>query len=70
MLNVYTCVDHGGHWPVGVASVVVAGDETQARGLLDTQLREHGLNPDKPKYTLLRINTDEPRAFVLRDGDY
>lgn len=70
MLNVYTCTDHDGHYPVGVASVVVADNEAQARTLLDTQLKEHGLNPEKPHYSLRRINIEQPRVFVLLDGDY
>ncbi len=69
MLNVWTCDDHDGHWPVGTASVVVAHDENEARVLLTAELKSHGLDPNKG-FTLRRINTDSPRAFVLRDGDY
>lgn len=68
-MNVYTCVDHDGHWPVGVSSVVVADTEEDARALLTTALTEHGLDGRKP-FTLRRINTDDPRAFILQDGEY
>jgi hypothetical protein len=67
-VNIYTCTDHDGHW-VGVASVVVASTEDEARALLCAELREHGLD-DKRPFTLRRINTDQPKAFVLQDGDY
>lgn len=68
MMNVYTCTDHEGHW-VGVASVVVANDEDQARELLIAELKTHGLVQGK-SFNLRRIDTSEPRAFVLQDGDY
>ena len=67
-LNVYTCTDHEGHW-VGVASVVVAETEEIAKDLLIAELAEHGLKQTKP-FTLRRINTAHPKAFVLQDGDY
>jgi hypothetical protein len=67
-MKIYTCVDHDGHW-VGVASVVVAVSEEEARRLLQVELRSHGLSGNKP-FTLHEINTTESRAFVLQDGDY
>lgn len=67
-MNVYTCVDHDGHW-VGGASVVVAPSEEEARRLLLVELQSHGLNGNK-LFTLRQINIAEPRAFVLQDGDY
>ena len=67
-MEVYTCTDHDGHW-VGVASVVVAGSEEAARDLLKAELKTHGLDGDRA-FTLRRINTDHPKAFVLQDGDY
>ncbi|MGE3150892.1 MAG: hypothetical protein AB7K04_17735 [Pseudorhodoplanes sp.] len=68
-MNVYTCVDHDGHYPVGVSSVVVADTEEDARALLSAALTEHGLDGRRP-FTLRRISTDDPRAFILQDGDY
>lgn len=67
-MNIYTCVDHDGHW-VGVASVVVAETEDQARALLAAEIKTHGLDASKP-FTLRKISTESPRAFVLCDGDY
>lgn len=63
-MNVYTCTDHD-----GVASVVVADTEEDARALLERELREHGLDGKKP-FTLRKINTAVPRAFVFLNGDY
>jgi hypothetical protein len=68
-MNVYVCTDHDGHWAVGVASVVVAENEEQARTLLVAELATHGLKQVDP-FTLRRIATDAPKAFVLNDGDY
>lgn len=68
-MNVYVCTDHDGHWPVGVASVVFANSETEARGLLAAELHEHGLDETK-RFTLRQLNPTNPKAFVLLDGDY
>ncbi|KKB80792.1 hypothetical protein VW35_00865 [Devosia soli] len=67
--RVFVSTDHASHWPVGCASVVVALSEEQARGLLDAELRAHGLNPNEP-YTLKEIGQGEPVAIVLCDGQY
>jgi hypothetical protein len=67
-MNVYVCTDHDGHF-VGVCSIVIAPDEDAAKELLKPELREHGLNAEKP-FTLRRLNTENPRAFVILDGDY
>jgi hypothetical protein len=68
-LHVYVCTDHDYHFPVGVASVVIARNQVDARGLLDAQLEARGLNPNKP-YTLVEIGQDGPVAVVLCDGNY
>jgi hypothetical protein len=60
--------DHDSHY-VGGASVVCANDEIEARRLLDQQLRQHGLKPEKG-YTLSEISLDVPFACVIKDGDY
>lgn len=65
----FVCTDHKGHW-VGGASVIVAPDESEARRLLVQELAAHGLNQGDEPVSLLLINIDSPRAYVLRDGDY
>ncbi len=67
-MNVYTCIDHDGHW-VGVASVVIAPTEDEARELLKDVLTDCGLNGAKP-FTLHKIDISKPQAVVLCDGDY
>lgn len=70
-MKAFVCTDHDYHYPVGVASVIIAENEDQARSLLDAQLRERGLSPhaDEP-YTLQTLSLDEPKALVLHDGNY
>ena len=67
-LKLFVCTDHAGRQPVGVASVVLAHTEYEARELLAAKLKEHGL-PEKP-FTLRKLNNTAPKAFVLHDGDY
>lgn len=69
-MKVYICDDHAGRYPVGVCSVVVANEEAEARSLLIAELKTHGLDGTKPPFTLRRLNTKQPKAFVIRDGDY
>lgn len=68
-LRVFTCVDHEGVWPVGVASVVVADNEASARAILGGELYKRGLARDRP-FTLQEVDLTRPRATVLMDGDY
>ena len=67
-LKLFACTDHAGKQPVGVASVVLAHTEYEARRLLTSALEAQGL-PDK-SFTLRQLDASAPRAFVLRDGDY
>ena len=68
-MKLWTCTDHDSVYPIGVASIVLAEDKEQARRLLARRLRANGLNPDKG-FTLTEIHMDQPRAIVLRDGNY
>jgi len=71
MLRLFVCTDHDGIWPVGVASVILATDEEQARILLDSELLASHLKPhDQEPYTLWEIPLDRPMARILRNGDY
>jgi len=70
-MNLYTCIDHDGHWPVGVASVVLAENENHAIDILDEQLVSHGLLPyEKEHYTLVKVSQTKAVAIILQDGDY
>ena len=68
-MNVYVCTDHESFNPVGACSVVIAASESEARGLLEVALCEHGLYAGKP-FTLRQLSLEEPKAFILVDGDY
>lgn len=70
-MKVFTCIDHNGVYPVGVASVVVSENEQEARMLLDAVLIDHKLALDaNDPYTLQELDTDKPVAKILRDGNY
>lgn len=69
-LKIYVCTDHDGFYPVGVASVVIAEDEPDARRLLNKELTDKGLRPWAEKdYTLQEVPF-QPIAIILCDGDY
>jgi hypothetical protein len=69
-VNVYTCNNFKGHWPVGSAAVVVAEDSDQARMLLNTELKLRGLKQDVDKLKLVRLRTLTEKVRILCDGDY
>lgn len=68
-MKVYTCIDHACHWPVGVASVIVASNEIEARALLVIELRKTGLEQTDP-FTLQDLDLNIAKATVLCDGNY
>lgn len=68
-MKVFYCTDHDGHWPVGVASIVVAPNEETARSALAHRLNELGLKGDEA-FTLTELDTTKAQILVLRDGDY
>lgn len=69
MNKVFICTDHDGHWPVGVASIIVAPNEATARNALRNKLNELGLKGDEP-FTLQELDTSKAQVAILRDGNY
>lgn len=70
-MKIFTCIDHDGHFPVGVASVIVAKDRREARQLLDKELKAHSLRLyTEKKYKLSEVSLKIAQALILRDGDY
>lgn len=67
-MKLFTCVDHATIWPVGGASIVIAENEFEARHLLSQRLSSVGLNSQP--FTLTEIDTTQPRAVILFDGNY
>lgn len=70
LVKLFTCTDHDGHWPVGVASIVLADNEMQAGMMLAHELLKKGLDPVKPAFTLTEVDMSQPCAIILNDGDY
>lgn len=70
MMRVFVCTDHDGHYPVGVASVVIAESESEARSLLDVELRRNGLKDSLVNPYGLREVPLVAAAIVLNNGDY
>ena len=71
VMKIYTCTDHDCFWPVGVASVIVATNEEEAKRLLDEKLKKKGLKTySKSPYTFNELLTDKPEATILHDGNY
>lgn len=68
-MKVFTCTDHEGFWPVGVASLVVAEDQTKAAQLLMDALVKEGINQVDP-FHLEEIDVTRPQAVILHNGDY
>lgn len=71
-LKVWTCTDHAGEYPIGVASLVVAATEAEARCMLDDALARRGLLLDDADkgYTLQAVDLKTTSAYILRDGNY
>lgn len=67
-MQVYTCKDHAGVWPVGACSVIVAESEEQASELLVAALRDAKLDPGG--FTLHLLDLSTPKATILLDGSY
>lgn len=70
-LRLFYCTNHDGHWPVGVASIVLAETVEEAQRLLDEALVRRGLKPSAQlPYLLAELPMRKPHALILRDGDY
>lgn len=69
-MKIFTCTQFRGHWPVGVAAVVVAPSIEDAIGMLAGALSEKGLQQDLDAAQFSEIDTSVPQALVLNDGNY
>lgn len=67
-MNIYTCNDHDGFFPVGTASVIVARNMDDAIELLRAKLLSMQLDPTN--FTLAELDTSKEGVTVLRNGDY
>lgn len=69
-LKVFTNTGFEGHYPVGVAAVIVAKDKHDAAILLSNALFDAGLDPNVTEENMIEINLTEEYASVLCDGNY
>lgn len=69
-MKVWTNTQFEGHWPVGVAAVVVADTRGQAAEMLNQQLTKRGLSPSATADQFDPLPTHTPLVAILRDGDY
>lgn len=71
-MNIYTCAEFTGFWPVGTAAIVIAEDQQDAADSLSVKLKAHGLIGDaKPEEMILFPDPNGMESVrILRDGDY
>lgn len=69
-MKVYTCDKFDGHWPTGVASVIIAENSANACGCLIIELKKIGLEQVVTPNMLTEVDLTQERALVLCDGDY
>lgn len=69
-LQVFTNVEFRGHYPAGVAAVVVAANREAAAQLLEADLAVRGLAQTVPAMDMHQLPLHEPCIWILRDGDY
>ncbi len=72
-MKLFYSTDHEGHWPVGVASVVIAENVSEARRLLTEALAGEGLRSQSSRgegFTLREVDLTIPQAIILNNGDY
>jgi len=71
-LQVFTCNDFAGHWPVGTAAVIVATSAAEADTILRDELHKHGLLDENPpgSYTIVGMAFMKGSVRILSDGEY
>lgn len=71
-MNIYTCTDFKGHYPVSTAAVVIAQDRESAAAKLNGDLRNLGLPGDATQESMIPLIPDPnyPVCRILCDGDY
>lgn len=69
-MNIYTCKNFTGHYPVGTAAVVAAWSSEQAAALLNSELVKMGLRGDAEKKHMRLLDTSNKQVRILCDGDY
>jgi hypothetical protein len=70
IMKLFSHTSFGGHYPVGVAAVVVAEDKKQAKSLLEADLKMAGLPQEISEDDLDEIGLESPKSIILNDGNY
>jgi hypothetical protein len=69
-LKVFTNIAFEGHYPVGVAAIIIAKDKHDAARLLSNALFDAHLDPNVTEENMIEVNSDEEQALILCDGNY
>jgi hypothetical protein len=69
-LNVYTCNEFRGRYPVGAAAIIVAENEQEAVKLLEAELTKDGLTQTINLNQLELVAITKPQATILCNGEY
>jgi hypothetical protein len=69
-MKVFYSTTFNGHWPVGVAAVVVASDSKFAAKRLEIELKKQGLEQEIKPESLIEIDLYDPKVYMLNNGDY
>ena len=69
-LKIWTNTGFTGHYPVGVAAVIIATDAKHATKLLNEHLKSIGLPGDAKESGMRAIIATDARVIILNNGDY
>ena len=69
-MKIYTCNCFDGHWPFGTSAIVVAENVEQAADLLSAEISSMGLPQPIESSMLEEVDTSQPFALVLNNGEY
>lgn len=69
-MKVWTNKNFSGHWPVGTAAVVVAGNSVDAAHLLSVELKGQGLPQSVLAEDMKELPLESGVVRILNDGDY
>ncbi len=72
-MQVFTCNNFSGHYPVGTSAVIVAADAAQAKAMLLEKLAATGLPQgpaDAANIEIVRVATRTASVTILQDGNY
>lgn len=70
-MKAFTCTKFTGHYPVGVAAVVIAEDQEDAADMLNSKLISYHLVGDAKPEDMIQFPANEMESVrVLCDGEY